>query len=196
MISGKMNLVKKYKQIAFLFLTLFISAHVHALELPELLHMFAQQQQSTVDFNEEKYTFYLDEPIKSSGYLQFIAPNKLSKFILKPEKISQRVSSDILEINNADITQTINLNDHPEFSIILRAIISLLSGDLATLKKDFKIIFKNKSSKWTLILSPHDSYVSDYVETIKMSGNKNKLTKIVVIEPNNDHSITHLYNHR
>jgi hypothetical protein len=206
MTSGKMNKIKNHsiKALVLLtFLTVLVTvwAPVHALdankpELAELLHQFEQEKQSTVDFKEEKHAFYLDEPITSSGYLQFFAPDKLYKFIVKPEKTSQKLTGNELEIVQAAQTQIINLNDYPEFSIILRSIISLLSGDLAALKSFFKITFESTSSGWTLLLTPHDSHTSNYVASIKMSGNLNKLEKIIVAEPNNDSSITHLYNHR
>lgn len=203
MTTGMMNKIKKNILNTLLFLTVLFStsfpAHalaVHKLELAELLHLFAQEKQSTVDFKEEKHAFFLDEPITSSGQLQFIAPDKLYKFTLIPEKTSQKLYGNTLEIVHSDKTQIINLNDYPEFSVILRSIISLLSGDIVTLKKFFKITFDNTSSGWTLLLIPRDSYTSSYVEKITMSGDMNKLKKIIVTEPNNDHSITHIYNHR
>ena len=55
--------------------------------------------------------------------------------------------------------------------------------------------FKSKAASWTLILNPHDSYISGYIESITMFGSKDKLMKIIVTEPNKDHSITHIYNH-
>lgn len=174
---------------------MFFIAPAHALELKELLHLFSQKKQSVVDFSEEKYVSFLDEPIKSSGHMEFIAPNKLHKFILKPEKISQIINANELEIIYSNETHIVNLDDHPEFSIILRAIISVLAGDQAALKNDFKIVFKHNEAGWTLLLSPHDSYISGYVKSIKMLGNKNRISKITVTEPNNDQSITHLSNH-
>lgn len=211
MTSGMTKQIKKYHKQALLLLAFFFSVPAYALdvnkadvnkfdvtkmELPQLLALFAQQKQSTVDFNEEKHTFFLEQPIKSSGYLQFSAPDKLYKFIVTPEKISQKVNGNELKINNNNQTQIINMTDYPEFSIILRSIINVLSGNHSALKKDFKINYKNNNSGWTLSLLPHDSYVLSYVESIKMFGNKNKLSKIIVTEPNNDRSITHLYNHR
>jgi len=196
MTSGKMKKIKKHNIKAFIILSLFFTTPVHALELIELLHLFSQEKQSTVDFIDEKYASFLDEPIKSSGYLKFIAPNKLQKVILKPEKISHKIDANELEIINASETRIINLDDHPEFSIILRATISVLAGDHSALKEDFKIVFEHKDSDWTLLLSPHDSYISGYVESIKMVGNKNKISKIIVTEPNHDQSISYLSNHR
>ncbi len=200
MTFGTMNHIKTLNIIALLLSTFFFVLPAHALEtklqLPELLHLFAQTKKSTVDFTEEKHAFFLEEPIKSSGYIEFSAPNKLNKFILKPEKISQKITDNILEIKNPNESHTINLDDHPEFSVLLQSIISVLSGDLASLKKDFKIIFTNDLSSWSLLLTPHDSYISGYIESIKMFGNKNKLSRIIVTEPNNDRSITHLSNHR
>ncbi len=201
MTSGKMNQIKKYNVIAliilnFFFITPSFAVGVKKIDLPELLNLFTQQKNSTVDFTEEKYAFYLDDPIKSSGYLQFSAPDKLYKFISEPEKISQKINGDTLEIINGDETHTINLNEHPEFSIILRSIISLLSGDYAALKKDFKINFDNQSENWTLFLSPLDSFISGHVESIQIVGNKNKISRITVTEPNKDRSVTRIFNHR
>lgn len=188
--------MKKFNIQAFIILSVLFTAQAHALELTELLQLFSLEKQSTVDFNNEKHVSFLDEPIKSSGYLKFIAPNKLQKFILKPEKTSQKIDGRELEIITANETNIINLDDYPEFSIILGATISVLSGNHEALKKDFKIIFEHKEVGWKLLLSPHDSYISGYVESIKMFGKKNKIFKIVVTEPNSDQSISYLSNHR
>ena len=200
MIFGTMKHIKTLNIIALLLLTSFYSLSAHALEakleLPGLLHLFSQQKNSTVDFNEEKHAFFLDQPIKSAGYIEFSAPDKLNKFILKPEKISQKITGNILEIKTPDESHTIDLNDHPEFSVLLQSIISVLSGDLVSLKKDFKVAFTNNVSSWSLLLTPHDSYISGYIDSINMFGKKNKLFKIIVTEPNKDRSITHLSNHR
>lgn len=200
MIFGTMNHLKKYNKIVFLLLAFFFTVPVYAidkeLELQDLLHLFAQQKKSTVDFNEEKHAFFLEEPIKSSGYIEFSAPNTLNKYILKPEKTSQKITDNILEIKNSNENHTIDLNDHPEFSILLKSIISVLAGDLVSLKKDFKINFTNNISDWSLLLTPYDSYIAGYIESVKMFGNKNKLSKIIVTEANNDRSITLFSNHR
>lgn len=176
------------------------SVPVNAVEekqiLTDLLYLFAQEKESTVDFSEEKHAFFLDKPIKSSGYIEFFAPNTLNKFIQKPEKITQKLTGKSLEIINATQIHTVDLNEHPEFSTLLQSIMSLLTGDIASLKKDFKIAFTGTLSNWSLSLTPHESYILAYIESIKFSGEKNKLSKIIVIEPNSDKSITLLSNHR
>ena len=166
------------------------------LDLPKLLQMFAENKQSKVDFKEEKHAFYLDEPISSSGQLEFYAPNKLNKFIISPQKASQKINGDTLTINNGNKTHVVDLNDHPEFSIILRSIINVLSGNHAALKKDFKIKFESKPAGWTLSLRPHDSFIASYVDSIQIFGKKNIFLKMIVKEPNNDYTLTMLYNHR
>ena len=195
MITGMMNHLQN-KNILYIVLIFCFSAPINALELPELLQLFAQKKESTVDFTEETHAFFLDEPIKSSGRLQYSYPNKLYKFILEPEIITQKINGDELIITNGNETHNINLTDRPEFTIILRALMYLLSGNQAALNKDFKIIFKDNITTWDLLLAPHDSYLSSHVESIKIVGYKEKISSIVITEPNNDRSITHLYNHR
>lgn len=195
MIFGMMNRTRNNTTL-FLILAFCFSIPAHAIELSELLQLFAQKKESIVDFTEETHAFFLDEPIKSSGRLEFSFPNKLNKIILQPEIISQKIIGDELTIKNGDETHTVNLNDRPEFSIILRALINLLSGNHAALNKDFKIVFNNNLSTWELLLTPLDSYISGHVESINIIGQKEKITTIKISEPNNDHSITHIYNHR
>lgn len=196
MTSGMMNNIKKYKQSSLLIFIFCFSVPSYAIELSDLLKLFVQQKESTVDFDEIKEAFYLEKPIKSSGRLEFSYPNKLSKYILEPEKLSQKINGNELTIQNGDKTHTINLDERPEFSVILRSLISLLSGNHDALKKDFKIKFNSSSDSWNLLLSPRDSYILSYVQSIKLIGNKTKLSKIIITEPNNDRSVSSLYNHR
>ena len=206
MTFGTMNQIKKHSKSALLILSFIISipalaineirSDIYPSDLPKLLKIFSEQKQSEVDFKEEKHAFYLDEPIESSGYLQFYAPNKLNKFIIKPEKVSQKLDGNTLTILDGNKTHMVDLNDHPEFSIILRSIINVLSGNHAALKKDFKIKFESKPSGWTLSLRPHDSFIAGHVESIQIFGKKNIFLKMIVKEPNNDYTLTTLYNHR
>ena len=206
MTFGTMNQIKKQSKSALIILSFIISLPALALDakvndidisdLPKLLHVFSEQKQSEVDFKEEKHAFYLDAPLESSGHLQFYAPNKLNKFIITPEKISQKIDGDTLTINDGNKKHVVDLNDHPEFSIILRSIIHVLSGNHAALKKDFKIKFESKSTGWTVSLRPHDSFTASHVESIQIFGEKNIFLKMIVKEPNNDYTLTTLYNHR
>ena len=195
MIFGKMKKRNHNKTKALMLLFLFLTTPVYALELTELLQLFSQKKQSSADFNEKKHVSFLDEPIISSGYLKFTSPDKLEKHIIKPEKISHKINANKLEVINSDENHVISLDEHPEFTIILRATISLLAGDYAALKKDFKLNYKNTASNWALLLTPHDSYILGYVESIKMEGDNNKISKIIITEPNHDQSITYLSNH-
>lgn len=204
MIFGMMTQINKQSKLAVLILSFIICFPAFALDekknhissLEKLLQEFSEKKQNEVDFKEEKHAFYLDEPIKSSGYLQFFAPNKLNKFINTPEKSSQKIDGDTLTVREGNKTHIVDLNDHPEFSIILRSIIHVLSGDHAALKKDFKIKFKSKPSGWTLSLRPYDSFTASNVDSIQMFGKRNVFLKMIVKEPNNDYTLTTLYNHR
>ncbi|MDH5394885.1 MAG: outer membrane lipoprotein carrier protein LolA [Gammaproteobacteria bacterium] len=165
-------------------------------EFTQFVQLFKQQNESTVDFKEEKYASYLDQPLRSSGEMHFSAPDKLSKLILKPEFTSQKISGDQLEIKTPSEVHNIDLKERPEFSVILRALIALLAGDQDFLQQNFKIKYNPLKTSWSLLLTPNDSYVAGYVESIKISGKMQKLVQIIITEPNNDKTITDLFNHR
>lgn len=196
MTSGKMNHISKLLLLLVLIFNLPAYATENVTSLTEVLKLFSQQKKSTADFKEEKHTSFLEQPIASSGQLEFVAPDKLAKYILKPEIISNKIIGDELEIKNTHETHTINLKEHPEFSAILTSIINVLSGNHDALKNDFNINFKGQLNSWELILIPRDSFVRGYIDSIKMQGNKNKLNKIIVTEANKDYSVTHISNHR
>jgi len=196
MIFGKMNKIKTLLLVIVLFYNLPAHAAETVASLAEVMKLFSQQKKSTVDFKEEKFTSFLEEPIVSSGQLEFISPDELAKFIIKPEKITNKIKGDKLEIKTSHKTHTINLKEHPEFSVILTSIINVLSGNHEALKSDFTIIFKGQLTSWELVLIPRDSFVHGYIDSIKMHGNKNQLSQIIVTEANNDYSVTHIFNHR
>jgi len=196
MTSGKMNKINKLLLIIVLLFSLPAHAAKVDASLTDVLNLFSQQQKSTVDFKEEKYTSFLEQPIVSIGQLEFIAPDKLAKYIVEPEKISNKISGDELKIKTAHETHTINLKDHPEFSAVLTSIINVLSGNHDALNNDFNISIKGPINSWQLVLVPRDSFVHGYIDSIKMQGNQNKLSKIIVTEANKDYSVTHISNHR
>lgn len=196
MIFGMINKIKKYNIITFSFLFFLFATPVYSLELTELLQRFSKQEKSTADFIEEQQAFYLEEPLTSSGYLQFVAPDKLYKFILKPENISQKIEGDVLQVSSKSGTTTFVVDEYPEFSVVLNALVSFLSGDYIHLKNDFKIKFESMPQSWELLLLPRDSYIAAHVESIMLSGKGDNLNKIIITQPNKDSTITRIFNHR
>lgn len=192
-------MTSKIKEIRIMLILCLLSgmpASVYALDINDLFQSFSQQKESHVDFDEEKYAFYLAKPLRSSGQLQFTAPDKLYKLISKPEKISQKISGNVLQITQDNNTRTINLDNHPEFSAILGSLKNLLAGNLDALQKNYKLNIEGTRQSWKLHLLPRSEKLSGYIKFIDMHGNNNLLTKIIITESNNDYSVTHLYNHR
>ena len=189
-------MIKKSYILLLLYFLSGMHSPVYALDVNDLFQSFARQKESQVDFDEEKYAFYLAEPLKSSGQLQFTAPDKLHKLISKPENISQTISGNVLQITKNNKTRTINLDDHPEFSAILGSLKNLLSGNLEALKKSYNLEIEGTRQSWKLHLLPKSKKLSGYIKFIDMQGINNLLTKIIITESNNDYSVTNLYNHR
>ena len=196
MISGKMKKLNKILITLLFVVTLPLQANETNVTLPEILTMFSKIKKSTADFKEEKFTSFLEAPMISSGQLEFVAPAQLAKYIVEPEKISNKIQENELEIKTKDETHIINLKEHPEFSIILTSIINVLAGEHEALVKDFNIAVTGELAAWQLVLVPRDSFIRGHIDSIKMYGANDKLTKIIVTESNKDYSVTYISNHR
>ena len=150
-----------------------VCAHSYAADwaLPDLMHSLAQKKQGKAHFVEKKYIAILDKPLESSGELSFEAPNRLEKRTLKPRPETMLLDGDKLTVTLYEKQPLyLRLQDRPEVAALVESIRGTLSGDQATLEKNYTLEFSGAQSKWLLTLTPVPKALSKVVRQIHIGG--------------------------
>ncbi|WP_084153881.1 LolA-related protein [Simplicispira psychrophila] len=154
-------------------LGLALSSHSYATDwtLPDLMHSLAQKKQGKAHFFEKKYIGILDKPLESSGELSFEAPNRLEKRTLKPRPESMLLDGDKLTVTLYEKQPLyLRLQDRPEVAALVESIRATLSGDQATLEKNYTLEFSGTQGKWQLTLTPAPKALAKVVRQIHIGG--------------------------
>lgn len=147
-------------------------------------------------FVEERHAFYLDTPLKSQGHLKAIPPDRLEKTIVSPEPIKQVIVGDrVIQTRNNVPVKEISLNKQPALAAAINAMRAVLFGNIAYIRKTFKIHYENSGKHWSLNLLPLDKNLLKYIKSIRVSGADDAIAEFRLTEANGDFSITRLYEH-
>ena len=160
-------------QLCTLFIGMALCAHSYAGDwaLPDLMHALAQKKQGKASFIEKKYIRILDKPLESSGELSFEAPLRLEKRTLKPRPESMLLDGDKLTVTLYEKQPLqLRLQDYPDIAALVESIRGTLSGDQATLEKNYAIEFSGVPSKWQLRLTPVQKALVKVVRQIHIGG--------------------------
>ena len=87
MITGKIML----NVYLFAFLSLLLAGNVNAEPFEDLMETLAKSKTKKAKFEEQKYAFYLDEPVTTKGELKYIYPNELTKIVTWPKEEKQYI---------------------------------------------------------------------------------------------------------
>ncbi|MGP1682149.1 MAG: outer membrane lipoprotein carrier protein LolA [Giesbergeria sp.] len=139
--------------------------------LPDLMHALALKKTGKASFTEKKYIDILENPLESSGELSFEAPNRLEKRTLKPRPESMLLDGDKLTVTLYEKQPLqLRLQDHPDVAALVESIRGTLSGDQATLEKNYAIEFSGAQNKWQLTLVPVQQALTKVVRQIHIGG--------------------------
>lgn len=148
-----------------------ISASAADWALTDLMKLLAQQKSGKASFVEKKYIGFLDKPLESSGDLSFEAPNRLEKRTLKPRPESMLLDGDKLIISMHEKPPlSLRLQEQPGVAVVVESIRGTLSGDLATLEKNYSMTLSGVLGKWQLTLVPVSNAVVKIVRQIQIAG--------------------------
>ena len=166
-----------------------VCAHSYAADwaLPDLMHSLAQKKQGKAHFVEKKYIAILDKPLESSGELSFEAPNRLEKRTLKPRPETMLLDGDKLTVTLYEKQPLyLRLQDRPEVAALVESIRGTLSGDQATLEKNYTLEFSGAQSKWLLTLTPVPKALAKVVRQIHIGGTDANIKTIAFDQADGD----------
>ena len=154
-----------------------------------LMQGLAQQRGGKVTFSEKKYIALLDRPVESSGELVYQPPARLEKRTLKPSAELLVLDRDVLVVERGKQKYTLQLQQYPEITAIVDSIRSTLAGDLGALERKYRVELEGDQKHWTLTLLPSDARIAAIVQRIRISGTRDELRQIEMLQADGDRSV-------
>lgn len=157
--------------------------------LDALMANLHQVRSASAHFVELKTVHMLTRPIRATGTLSYVAPDKLEKITTAPAPETIRLDGDTLTgtRSNGD-DYSVDIAGHSEIAAMVEGIRSTLAGDLPTLQRYYAIAFSGGPDRWQMDLAPKDRRVREKVDRIRISGTGTTIDRIAVDEKDGDHS--------
>jgi hypothetical protein len=158
--------------------------------LPQLMQSLRQVKSSTAYFSERKDLRMLNEPLMSSGTLNYVAPDKLQKSTLlpKPERLSIDGGKLTIERSETNENRTVALADVPEIGAFVESIRATLAGDLPALERYYTISLQGDVGDWQMTLEPKEKRLQQLVKSIRIAGRDTSIRSIVSEQGDGDRS--------
>lgn len=148
-----------------------------------------QVHSASAHFVELKTVHMLTRPIRATGTLHYVAPDKLEKITDAPAPETIRLDGDTLTgVRSNGDDYSVDIAGHSEIAAMVEGIRSTLAGDLPTLQRYYAIVFSGGVNRWQIDLAPKDSRVREKVDRIRISGAGASIDMIAVDETNGDRS--------
>jgi outer membrane lipoprotein-sorting protein len=182
-------------RIPVLIFLLAAACAVHAadppLALEPLMAALARNGPGTVRFAETKTSAYLKAPIESSGTLTYAAPARLEKRTLLPREERFAVDGDTVVVENpARKTRfELRLGEYPAIRAFVESIRGTLAGDLASLRRYYRVELVGAWSDWQLHLLPSDPQMAELVQKVVIGGVGGEVRRIEILEASGDRSV-------
>jgi outer membrane lipoprotein-sorting protein len=182
-------------RIPVLIFLLAAACAVHAadppLALEPLMAALARNGPGTVRFAETKTSTYLKAPIESSGTLTYAAPARLEKRTLLPREERFAVDGDTVVVENpARKTRfELRLGEYPAIRAFVESIRGTLAGDLASLRRYYRVELVGAWSDWQLHLLPSDPQMAELVQKVVIGGVGGEVRRIEILEASGDRSV-------
>jgi hypothetical protein len=147
------------------------------------------------DFAEEKKIKVLKRPLQSSGSLVFCGKMGLyrslkapfvQELLVRPEGIAQRDAAGKLE--------KVEVDKQPLAKGFIDAFLLVFSGDDKALGAQFEICFDGSEEAWSMGFVPKKKPLSKFIASMVVTGRKNVLATLEVIEVNGDRTSTRFEN--
>ena len=159
--------------------------------LSDLLSLRAEIQEDSAAFTQERRIHYVSDPLLSSGYLRFVAPDHLEMIVSNPEAESFIYDDGMLSFNRPgeEHTDQVSVDSNLLLSAMFSGLIGTLSGNEDELKRVFFVKFEADGCNWRMSLMPKSKRVLEKVQEIELRGMEKRIDEIEIWQANGDHSI-------
>jgi hypothetical protein len=188
MTSGKRTLERR----ALLAATLgaaFVPTLAAGFDLPALMALLAARKSGEARFTEERDVAGFDSPMRSSGTLSFVAPDRFTKTTLEPRAESMEVDGNQVVLRRGGRTRQVGVDSIPELGALVDAVRGTLSGDSKTLERQFRVELGGDAARWLLALTPKDARLAKQLRSIEIAGQNGDLRSVELRMTGGDRSL-------
>lgn len=160
-------------------------------DFSRLMQDFSQAGSAHARFTERKHMHILKEPLITSGLLEFHAPDRLEKRVLKPYEEHYLVANDTLVIEQPakGSTRRFVLQRYPVMWAFVEGLRGTLAGNAETLRRFYAIKLQGSREHWRLDLDPLDDAMREIITSIRIEGAEARIGTIEILEKNGDRSV-------
>jgi len=188
-----MSALPRRNHLLLLVLTLLIPSVVLALDVDTLNALLQRKAPESRAFVETQYRKILKRPIELRGELKFTPPDVFEKHVITPRDQTFRIAGNTVFMATAGKpTQEFSIRSQPILSGLMLGFQAVVAGQLQMLEPHYRLNLVGDEQAWTLTLLPKDAELARHVKQLTVSGHAGILTRIEMLEPSGDHSITTL----
>jgi len=166
-----------------------VPAHAAAFDLPALMQQLATVRSGEALFVEDRRVQQLDQTLRSSGRLSFVAPDTFVRETLKPRQERMAVVGNQLTYSRGERSQTALLDSVPEAAVIVEAIRGTLTGNRAALERYFDSTVQGSAEQWQLDLVPREPRLRGQVAHVRISGRQGQVREVRIALADGDSSV-------
>jgi hypothetical protein len=160
-----------------------------ALALPELMAVLAQRRGGEASFVEQRFVKGLDQPLRSTGTLSFVAPDRFTRSTLEPRAESVSVEGNAVTMKRGGRTRVLTLDAVPEAAALVEAVRGTLTGNGATLQRLFRTALGGTTEQWVLDLTPIEVSLYNQVRIVRLMGKRADVLSVEVQLADGDRSV-------
>lgn len=167
------------------------SARSQEWTLETLMQQLAQVRRARARFVEKRYIAMLRKPVESMGVLQYDAPDRLEKIVLRPKAERMLLEGErvTLEADGGRRRKSLALAEIPELAALVGGLRATLAGDVKTLQRHFDIQLEGPAERWHMTLIPRDKKAARLVKSLQIFGNAAELNAVEVLQADGDRSM-------
>jgi hypothetical protein len=169
-----------FKQlIIILSMVLPLNAFAQTLKITELFHALSLIKTEQKNFIEMQQDPFLEILQTRTGVMHYQSPSLLEQRYQTPIKGRITFTPTLIKIAFPNRTVELSVERFPEVSLFSQTLLTLLRGDLNTLRKNFTLTFQSKDNlAWQLDLTPTNQ-LKKHLQSIKVAGSKVEITSIL-----------------
>ena len=194
---AEFSLPKRPVAMAVLVVVLLVTGSATAqtddeLSLTSLLLSFRTLEGLSADFHETQYLAILRQPLEYDGTLHFVSPSRFVRHTTAPLVSTVLIDGNRLEFGDEYSADALDLGTAPVVRQFTSMIFDVLQGDEEALLAAYSVELSTPEggaapeTTWRLTLTPRDSPLDTFIESVTIDGRGIILESTHIVEPGGD----------